>query len=58
MDCKSQWCLIAFNEQVSAIVCGEKGESVLDKMMSASPMKFFISPNNVVKSAEKYCVVY
>lgn len=47
------WRLTAFNEQMQAIIDGEYGGSIEEKMLSADKMKFFFTTSNIVKAVRK-----
>ena len=52
-DSRKSWRLTAFNDEVDAIVEGETGATIEEKMLMANKMKFFFSSNDVVRCVKK-----
>ena len=44
--------LTAFTDMIDSIVSGETGCSIAEKMLSAQPMKFYVT-NNIIKAVSK-----
>ena len=48
-----RWRMTAFGDQVEAIISGEEGANVEQKILVAPTMKFFVSDTNIVRSVRK-----
>lgn len=52
-DGKQTWRLTAFKHEVEAIVAGETGASIAEKMLLVDNIKFYVSSGNIVKNVVK-----